>query len=58
MPEADGKWTAEIVHSFNGFSGDGAYPDAGPIIDTSGNLYGTTYQGGNYSYGTVYEFIP
>jgi uncharacterized repeat protein (TIGR03803 family) len=36
-----------------GTNGDGANPDAGPIL--SGNtLYGTTKYGGNYGYGTIY----
>jgi uncharacterized repeat protein (TIGR03803 family) len=36
---------------------DGAFPVAGLILDQSGNLYGTTAQGGSGSgiYGTVFE---
>jgi uncharacterized repeat protein (TIGR03803 family) len=36
---------------------DGAAPQAGLIFDTEGNLYGTTSEGGAYSYsnGTVFE---
>ena len=37
-------------------AGDGQYP--GPLIfDQSGNLYGTTYQGG-FGDGTVFELSP
>jgi uncharacterized repeat protein (TIGR03803 family) len=34
-----------VLHSFTG-SPDGAYPYAGIIPDSAGNLYGTTYSGG------------
>ncbi len=27
-------------------------------MDAAGNLYGTTYRGGAYGYGTVYELMP
>lgn len=36
---------------------DGQYPDGGVVLDSSGNLFGTTYNGGhdNGSDGTVFE---
>jgi uncharacterized repeat protein (TIGR03803 family) len=39
-------------------SADGFQPYAGVILDTSGNLYGTTTQGGLYSEGTLFELSP
>ena len=39
-----GKWTESILWSFNG--ADGYLPEAGLIMDKSGNLYGTTGGGG------------
>jgi len=52
----DGKWTEKVLHSFNG--ADGANPQGGLVLDASGNLYGTTQQGGAYGYGTVFELLP
>jgi uncharacterized repeat protein (TIGR03803 family) len=45
------------LHSFGG-SGDGVQPTGSLVEDASGNLYGTTYSGGAYGYGTVYELGP
>ena len=36
--------TYSVVHTFAG--PDGAGPDAGLVLDTQGNLYGTTGDGG------------
>ena len=57
MRRAGGHWTERILHSFKG-GADGSHPSANLIFDTSGNLYGTTYQGGADSSGTVFELIP
>jgi uncharacterized repeat protein (TIGR03803 family) len=42
-----------IVHTFVGK--DGAVATGGPILDSSGNLYGTTWAGGVYDQGTVFK---
>jgi uncharacterized repeat protein (TIGR03803 family) len=39
--------------AFNAASGDDSY--AAPVLDSNGNLYGTTYHGGTNGYGTVFE---
>ena len=46
-----------ILYSFAGGS-DGANPKAEPILDASGNLYGTTEGGGTSGYGIAYELTP
>jgi len=46
--------TFSVLYSFAG-SPDGAYPCAGLVRDTTGNLYGTTFYGGASSYGTVFK---
>lgn len=47
--------TISIVASFN--SADGLNPMGTPTLDSSGDLYGTTYKGGYYGDGEVFE-IP
>jgi uncharacterized repeat protein (TIGR03803 family) len=37
-----------VLHSFSGSGGDGEYPLAGLVRDATGNLYGTTANGGVY----------
>jgi uncharacterized repeat protein (TIGR03803 family) len=57
--QLDSSGTLTVLHSFTGGS-DGAYPEAGLIADTAGNLYGTTAGGGAgtncaQGCGTVFE---
>jgi uncharacterized repeat protein (TIGR03803 family) len=40
--------------SFDYYS-TGGFPRTGLTVDANGNLFGTTYTGGAYSYGTVFE---
>jgi uncharacterized repeat protein (TIGR03803 family) len=37
---------------------DGDAPVAGAVFDQTGNLYGTTLDGGAYGYGTVFKLTP
>jgi uncharacterized repeat protein (TIGR03803 family) len=45
-----------ILYSFTG-GNDGVSPEAG-LIDVNGTLYGTTYSGGAFDYGTVFQINP
>jgi len=56
-PKTGGDWTETILHIF-GEGSDGVYPVTSLIFDASGNLYSTTFLGGNYGYGTVFELSP
>jgi hypothetical protein len=63
-----GTWTETVLYVFQGnTSGDGATPEGGLVIDSAGNLYGTTAYGGtgncmllgtSVGCGTVYEVSP
>src|SRR5579863_6610390 len=54
--QSGGYWAFKVIHSFKG--PDGEQPITALIIDSSGNLYGTTQQGGANSVGTVFEVSP
>jgi uncharacterized repeat protein (TIGR03803 family) len=47
--------TESVLYSFRGTGGDGAYPIGGLVVDSQGNFYGTTFEGGAYGYGTVFK---
>jgi uncharacterized repeat protein (TIGR03803 family) len=46
----------QVLYTFHGFpAADGANPDAAPIMDSKGDLYGTTEAGGSAACGVVYR---
>jgi uncharacterized repeat protein (TIGR03803 family) len=45
-----------VLYAFSG--SDGQEPDGALVLDTSGNLYGTTFRGGASNDGTVFELTP
>jgi uncharacterized repeat protein (TIGR03803 family) len=47
-----------VLHSFGVATGDGLIPQAGVIMDSAGNLYGTTFGGGTAGNGTVFKVDP
>lgn len=51
-----GTWRETVLHAFS--YSDGAYPAAGLTFDQTGNLYGTTQEGGGADYGVVFELSP
>jgi uncharacterized repeat protein (TIGR03803 family) len=51
-------WNEEVLHRFLDNGVDGIVPWAGLIFDAAGNLYGTTFRGGKYGNGTVFEITP
>jgi uncharacterized repeat protein (TIGR03803 family) len=57
LSPSSGGWKETVLYSFDGNSG--AEPEAGLVMDSAGNLYGTTVAGGSTTCGggcgTVYE---
>ena len=47
-----------VLYSFTGGK-DGEYPNADPLVmDSAGNLYGATQQGGTFGHGVVFKLKP
>jgi uncharacterized repeat protein (TIGR03803 family) len=62
-PAPGGVWSEKILHHFNRISPAGWAPYGGLVFDSSGDLYGTTYNGGAYATsgvggGTVFKLTP
>jgi len=62
-PQAGGSWSETILYNFCSVTNcvDGGHPKAGLVSDASGNLYGTTYDGGSgypTPLGVVFELSP
>ncbi|MGA2903948.1 MAG: choice-of-anchor tandem repeat GloVer-containing protein [Candidatus Korobacteraceae bacterium] len=51
-------WNYTDLHDFAGPPNDGANPEAAPVVDAQGNIYGTTLNGGAYGQGVVWEISP
>ena len=52
-------WTLHVVHNFGFDQGNGIEPIGGLIMDSAGNLFGTTLYGGTFlAGGVVYELSP
>jgi len=56
-PTAGGRWVPNVIHAFQPEI-DGTGPSGNLVFDASGNLYGTTAEGGAYKCGTAFELSP
>jgi uncharacterized repeat protein (TIGR03803 family) len=52
-PGSDETWTETVLHRFSPSGGDGTHPSSNLLLDSMGNLYGTTPSGGSSSGGGV-----
>ena len=53
-----GTLTTIYTFCFQNRCPDGAQPEAGLLLGTDGNFYGTTYSGGTLGQGTVFKITP
>jgi hypothetical protein len=57
-------YTEQVIHGFRGGKDDGATPWSPVVVDSNGNVFGTTLYGGHggggsgYSDGTVFQLTP
>jgi uncharacterized repeat protein (TIGR03803 family) len=51
----NGKWKYSVVHTFNGTDGDSP---VAVILDSKGDIFGTTSSGGTYNWGVAFEITP
>jgi len=49
-------WNFSVIYSVPGWGISGTFRNV--VLDSSGNLYGTTHCDGSYNSGTVYELTP
>ena len=54
LTRSGNKWVDQTIWAFGG-TGDGAQPNCDLVVDKSGNLYGTTFDGGAQGVGIVFE---
>ena len=54
LTHSAGGWTENVLYTSPAL----ANPFSGVIFDSAGNLYGTTLQGGELEYGSVYQLVP
>lgn len=57
-PDSGGNWNFQEIFTFTyggNYAQYGAYPYGALTMDAAGNLYGTTFEGGEYGVGTVFE---
>ncbi len=56
IPNSKGGWTEQVLRRFAGITAGN--PFGGVVLDTAGNLYGTTYNSSFNSLGVVFEITP
>src|SRR5579885_3012174 len=58
-PTKSGQWQFTAIHQFTDTSqSKGFYPEGNLSIDASGDIYGTTSEGGTCLLGTIYKLTP
>src|SRR5580692_2745657 len=55
-PQQNGTWKYSVVYKLHGT--DGNFLPYGVIVDSKGNIFGTTSAGGTYNSGVAFEITP
>ncbi len=55
LSDLNGVWTVSDLHDFTGYA-DGTFPEGGVVLDSAGNVYGTTFIDGPAA-GNVYQLL-
>jgi uncharacterized repeat protein (TIGR03803 family) len=53
-----GSYSESVIYTFTDEDNNAGVPYGGLVFDHAGNLYGTTFEGGTFGGGTVYELTP
>jgi uncharacterized repeat protein (TIGR03803 family) len=54
-PKPSGGWKTTVIHEFGV---DNTVPDPALVLDQNGNVYGTTFGGGAFEAGSVFQLSP
>lgn len=57
-PSNNGPWSEKALFVFTRIGSDGEFPRWNPVLDSQGNVYGITEEGGHYNGGTIFELTP
>ena len=55
LTHSNGGWTESVLYSFSTSDGGGYFPYGGVVLDSAGNVYGTTDAGGAFGLGILFE---
>lgn len=56
-PASTGKWRESVLDDFTLDNEGGAVPASDPVLDSAGNFYGTTMEGGAFGAGVVFKLV-
>jgi uncharacterized repeat protein (TIGR03803 family) len=57
-PTSSGGWKYSVIYNFGYPTTGGVTPAGTMVVDSAGNLYGSTVGGGAEGYGTIFELSP
>lgn len=57
-PNGNGSWNEQVLHTFYEYASAGYGPWGDVILDSAGNVYGTTFLGPGGEGGGVFELMP